>query len=283
MKEVNKVAHPLFIATLLLLIINDWYFKAAFHNEITGKLSDFAGLFAFPFLFSVLFPKHKMSIHLLTGLLFIFWNSSFSQTFINCLNDIGLPIARTIDITDNIALLSLIISYRCLSHQVDSQLSPLLRRALIAISCLAFIATTLPPRVNRKYVDINKEYPFDFSKRELVSRLNMVQVKEVHNINKYNRLIDFDAETNVFHYNGQVDTFALMLDYNQIKDQDTIEFKSAFAEIIITGNDSISQMELLTVYHITHPGILGDGSPYREKAVKQFEKRVVKKIEKYHN
>lgn len=185
--------------------------------------------------------------------------------------------------TDNFALLSILFSYQCLNNKVSYTLHPLLRRALIIIACGAFVATTLPPRQNRKFVDINKAYPFDFSKRELVSRLNMVQVKAVHNINKYNRMIDFNAETNIFHYHGGTDTFALMLDYNQIKDQDTIEFRTAFAEIIITGNDSISQMELLSVYQITTPGLIGDESPYKEKAIKQFEKRIVKKIEKYHN
>jgi len=283
MKEISKIANPLFIVCLLLLIINDWYFKATFHNEITGKLSDFAGLFAFPFLFSCLFPRYKRSIHIFTGLLFIFWNSEFSQFLINYMNGIRLPIVRTVDITDNFALLSIVLSHQCLNNKVNYALNPLLRRALIIVACGAFVATTLPPRQNRKFVDINKAYPFDFSKRELVSRLNMVQVKAVHDINKYNRLIDFNAKTNVFHYNGQTDTFALMLDYHQIKEQDTIEFRTAFAEIIITGDESRSQMKLLTVYHIMSPGIPEDESPYREKAIKYFEKRIIKKIEKYHN
>ena len=118
----NKIGHPLFIISLILLIANDWYFKAAFHNEVTGKLSDFSGLFAFPFLFSILFHNQKKGIHLLTVIVLVLWNSQFSQCFIDSLNSLGLPVIRTIDFTDNIALLSIGFSYQVLKKEVKYQI-----------------------------------------------------------------------------------------------------------------------------------------------------------------
>ena len=39
---------PGFVVGLSLLLLNDLFLKARFHNPLTGKLSDFAGLFVFP-------------------------------------------------------------------------------------------------------------------------------------------------------------------------------------------------------------------------------------------
>jgi hypothetical protein len=50
--------------SIFLLLINDLYLKFEYHNYLTGKLSDFAGLFAFPYFFSCLIPKKdKTNLH----------------------------------------------------------------------------------------------------------------------------------------------------------------------------------------------------------------------------
>ncbi|MNF06267.1 hypothetical protein D3C80_2061840 [compost metagenome] len=46
------------------------------------------------------------------------------------------------------------------------------------------MATSQVPITTKKDIDINKSYSFDFSKRELVARLNMVQIKQVERMNK---------------------------------------------------------------------------------------------------
>ena len=48
-----------FLAALLLLLINDFLFKAAYHNWLTGKLSDVAGLFAWTFFWCVVLPARS--------------------------------------------------------------------------------------------------------------------------------------------------------------------------------------------------------------------------------
>jgi hypothetical protein len=40
--------HPLTLVSVFLLVLNDHYLKAAFPSALTGKLSDFAGMFAAP-------------------------------------------------------------------------------------------------------------------------------------------------------------------------------------------------------------------------------------------
>ena len=146
------------------------------------------------------------------------------------------------------------------------------------VSCLSFVATTFPPRENRKFVDIDKEYQFEFSRRELVSRLNMVQLKEIRSLNKSSGEIAFDSQTNVFHYHGETDTLAVMLDDSNITEDDTIEFKTSFAEVLITGDQSKSTLKLLTVYKLVP---VHNDKDFKKKAVKHFERRIIKKIKKY--
>jgi hypothetical protein len=275
MRNTNKTGHPLFIICVLTLILNDWYFKTTFHNALTGKLSDIAGLFAFPYLLSALFPSKTLKIHIWTGLLFTSWKSEFSQPIIDIINGIGIPVNRTIDFTDNFALFSIFISYISLKSDFSLTIKPLLQKTLIVVSSLSFMATSVAPPTKKKFVSINKEYEFAFSKRELISRLNMVQLKEVREFNKLSGQVDFDSKTNVFHYHGRTDTLALLLDYQKINDQDTIEFKTSFAEIVLAGNDTSSHLKLLAVYKFVP---LYKDEVYREKAIKEFEKRIIKEI-----
>jgi hypothetical protein len=274
----QKLGHPIFILSVLILIINDWFLKVTFHNFLTGKLSDFAGLLSFPFFLSAIFPKWTKLIHLLTALLFNFWKSELSQLPIYSFNSFGLPINRTIDYSDNFALISVIVSYFLFRDNREYILKPILIRTVVVVSSFAFMATTLPPHELREFGAINKKYHFNFSKRELVSRLNMVQLKEINSINKLSGLVDFDSGKNVFHIHEQKDTLALLLDYKKIKDTDTISYKSSFSELLITGNENTSSMILVNVYRYVP---MFKKKDYQDKAIKEFEKRVIKKIKNY--
>ena len=46
----SLLVHPCMVGCLLLLIVNDHFLKARFHNAVTGKLSDLAGLAFVPVL-----------------------------------------------------------------------------------------------------------------------------------------------------------------------------------------------------------------------------------------
>ena len=142
MDRKGKLVHPFFVLSILLLIINDFYLKYTFHNAFTGKLSDFVGLFAFPFFWSVIFPDKAKQIHIFAVALFIFWKSECSQPVIDFINLFGFKTFRTIDYTDYIALISVTFSYWCINRSFRVEIKALLLKALAFISLFGFVATT---------------------------------------------------------------------------------------------------------------------------------------------
>jgi hypothetical protein len=291
----HKLGSPVFITAVLLLIVNDWYFKQTFHNGLTGKLSDFAGLFAFPFLLSALFPRKTNPVYFVTLLLFIVWKSPLMQPVINALNDVGIPIYRTIDYSDYIALISLPLSFYQFNKPVGYQIRPVVLNMLMLCCLISFVATSMPPGAYTRFNDINKIYTFDFSKRELVSRINALQLDYVHDLNKYvrdnNKLsygtlykdtasVDFDSRSNIFYYSSTLiknkrDTLAMLIDYERVKDADTIVLKTMYANLNISGNGNTSQLKLLSLNSYVRKSEKGD---HKQKAIEFFEKLVIKKI-----
>lgn len=137
-KKLARLGHPIFLVSLLILIFNDWIFKGVFHNYLTGKLSDFSGLFAFSFLIGTFFIERSKMIHLGVALFFVFWKSSFSQVFIEFFD-----LYRVVDFSDNIALVSILFSYKLLQKEsVPIRLHPVVLRFVFLLSCFSFIATT---------------------------------------------------------------------------------------------------------------------------------------------
>lgn len=58
------LAHPLVILSIITLLVNDHILKVYIPSWLTGKLSDFAGLFFFPVLLSVLLQLSLQRLHL---------------------------------------------------------------------------------------------------------------------------------------------------------------------------------------------------------------------------
>lgn len=278
MKTSSKLANPLFIVAMLLLVLNDWYLKPTFSNGFTGKLSDFAGLFALPFFLSALFPGKVKWWYSFTLVFFIFWKSVLVQPLIDVLNHIGLPVHRTIDFTDYIALIVLPFSYHLFNRSKVYSLTPALLNIIACFSTLAFVATSMPPGDMVNVNDINKEYHFEFSKHELIKRINKFQVEAVNKLNNYgNGKADFNSQTGVFYYGEQKDTVAVLLDYEKLKNQDTILFKTKYAAIDIMGDDKTSTIKLLNIKMFVRKSAKGDP---RENAIKFFEHNIIKDLKK---
>ena len=51
---IGEAMHPVAIAAVILLVVNDWILKPRLHDWITGKLSDVAGLIFAPVVLSAL-------------------------------------------------------------------------------------------------------------------------------------------------------------------------------------------------------------------------------------
>ncbi|KOY87822.1 hypothetical protein AD998_18280 [bacterium 336/3] len=132
-----------FIIGLIILLLNDFVLKELYGNWLTGKLSDFAGLFIFPLFWTSLFPKYKKDIFWFTGVLFTLWKSPASQIFIDFWNDIRLwYLQRTVDYTDLMALLILPFAFQIETIKerlVTLHLTPFIP---LVISVFAFMATS---------------------------------------------------------------------------------------------------------------------------------------------
>lgn len=132
----DGMLHPACLSALALLGINDWWLKSAYPGAITGKLSDFAGLFFFPIL---LFALLEITRHLLrrpwlasvselrlscvlTGAVFAAINSSgaCAASYVHFMRGLWgfvlqtsmISINHTLDPSDLVALLALFPAYR---------------------------------------------------------------------------------------------------------------------------------------------------------------------------
>lgn len=146
--------HPLFLISLALLLLNDFFLKYQFHNWLTGKLSDFTGLFTFSFFLIAIFPSHKKKVIILVALFFTWWKCPLSNFFIDFLNHrLNMPFTRVVDYSD---LFALLIPPLCMYLEPARQPETALRKLAIVcisiISLTAFTATSLP----RRLTDDNK-------------------------------------------------------------------------------------------------------------------------------
>lgn len=273
MKQRSEIlTSPLFILGLGLLLFNDFYLKTEFSNWLTGKLSDVSGLFIFPLFLTVLFPRFKWTCFIGTAILFVFWKTPFSTPLIEDINGIGIPVGRTIDVTDLWTLLILPIAFAYeRSNYAVWKVKPQL---LICISAFSFVATTLPPREGKKYTEINETYEFDFSRQILIDRLNRLTAEKLSKQPR-DAEINYDSDGDLFYYDWKEDTLAIFIDSKRLADGDTIKYWTELADFVIQGNDSVSSLKFINAYKVV-PAF--SDRDYREKAIKEFEKRVIRKI-----
>lgn len=146
---------PVFLIAVALLLLNDWILKDAFGNWVTGKLSDFAGLFAFALFWGALLPRRRGAAIGMTAVVFMVWKSPLSADALTAWNAIGAwPLARVVDYTDWLALTVLYPAYRLLDRLspldergAGARRTPTLRQrataiATAAVAMVAFMATS---------------------------------------------------------------------------------------------------------------------------------------------
>lgn len=170
-----------FLLGVVVLFVNDHFLKWQYHNWWTGKLSDFVGLLIFPLFLAFLFPKFARWTALATGLFFIFWKLPVSGSFIEFYNQFALiPITRTIDYSDLLALSMLPVAHFTVCHIGESPLSlPQLKLNTYWIwipASLVFMATSPPPRFYYTYATgdlrcYNCSTKIKMSSADILSRL----------------------------------------------------------------------------------------------------------------
>lgn len=166
-----------FILSLFLLLLNDFYLKYEFHNFITGKLSDFAGLFIFPYFISVFFTNKTKEIYIFTFVLFIFWKLEISEQFIKFISKItDFAFYRTVDLSDLIALSILPFSFNYFHKQNkeeknNKKTSFALNSLIGVITIYSFLADTNPRQEVKVQIKSNKEFKIQISKEQILNNL----------------------------------------------------------------------------------------------------------------
>ncbi|MEO6456074.1 MAG: hypothetical protein ABIN97_18480 [Ginsengibacter sp.] len=176
----NLLFNWIFISGIILLALNDHYLKWQFPGWLTGKISDFAGLLILPIFLAYLFPNIIRIASLLSGLFFIFWKLPVSENFIRLYNEIALiPIVRTVDYTDLIALsilpFSHLLIYRIEISKINKPPKFSVNPLFIVIPCSFILMATSPPisyymRPNGD-IHIGKSYQMKVSKEKILQKL----------------------------------------------------------------------------------------------------------------
>lgn len=230
----DLLSRPLFILALGLLLINDIYLKYEFSNFLTGKLSDIAGLFLFPYFLSSLRIKWTKTIYLGTAFLFMFWKTPFSQDLINWSQTIGIGFNRVIDYTDLLALFILPLSFGYFQKQLSTErrISKYLTAPLGIITLFAIWATTLPREKVELNLNINEVYEMQMSKADLFNL--------IHAGHRYSDTLDKNLTDSLFYLHfdivdeSRIDVTAL----STITSVDSIKIKVRLEKILygyITG------------------------------------------------
>jgi hypothetical protein len=174
----STLAHPLSLFSIIILLINDHLFKRLIPSFITGKLSDFAGLFFFPFLIAALLSiipllkkSNSRSIAFLafqiTGFWFILIKTSplVNHTTVALARALlGRPTQIILDPTDLIALIILWPAWKLwmrVERTNQIQIPKRVSYLVISAASLAVLATSAcpsPPSVRAIYQDDEKIY-----------------------------------------------------------------------------------------------------------------------------
>lgn len=133
-----------YLVALLTLLINDHLLKGVYGGALTGKLSDFAGLFALGLFASAIAPRHARAICCVIAVLFTVWKSPLSQPAIEGWNaTFALQIDRVVDYSDLAALVVLpfaVSAAEAARRAASSRVATLL---VAVVSFVAFTATSV--------------------------------------------------------------------------------------------------------------------------------------------
>lgn len=254
-RNLDLLTTPAFLVALALLLVNDFALKSAFHNALTGKLSDFAGLFAFALFWMSLFPARRRLICVTVAVAFAIWKSAWSQSLIGAWNTLPLfDIGRTIDYTDLIALcvlpLAALYSEAKPRAFVSFRFAP---HAVAAVAVFAFTATQAPD-IHRAEAD--RAITFNFPREELLARLNRVP----------------NVRANFFGgvSNQQHDSLHIVYDF-RFCDDDSLE---AYALVHDTGDGRVSLQNLRIEYLC-----MNAEDDYNQEVLNIFERDVFARVD----
>lgn len=173
--SIKILSSPIFLSSLVLMVLNDHVLKGEFHNFLTGKLSDFTGLFCLVILCGSMFPRNRKWAYGLVAIFFIYLKSPYSEEFVQIIDWISpFGFTRVVDLGDLMALAILPIAYHYqflifprISEKHFLRISPVLP---LLVSCLGFIATSPDDKFGNCY-SVSGTYEFDVSSNDLKQQM----------------------------------------------------------------------------------------------------------------
>jgi hypothetical protein len=149
------LSSPAFVTALALLVLNDVALKPLFHNALTGKLSDFAGLFALTLFVATLWPRQSRRAAWAIALAFTFWKTPYAEPLIGALNAVSpVALGRTVDLWDFVALPMIPLAAWAAPRMKPWPLPRALQVLLAVLAPLAFAATSRLPYAVRGALDV---------------------------------------------------------------------------------------------------------------------------------
>lgn len=268
-----------FFIGLSILLLNDLYLKGHFNNLWTGKLSDFAGLFIFPIFWTILFPRHKVKIYLITTLFFIYWKSPYSQNFINIINILfPFKISRIIDYSDYLALTILPLSYyyNNLTKKYYLTVHPII---ILIISSFSFLATSY-----RTHIDYKKDYAFNYPIDSLEYRIyNLKYIQNTHKQEQKDSIIEPTGKFDYFNEKSHMQVEKFFKDTIDLFIFEDFCFEGYSAEILISGDKKISNLKLLGFDHVCPKNEISCNDWKNDKKIlsESFEKKIIMQLKKF--
>ncbi|HJU53170.1 MAG TPA: hypothetical protein VJ715_01315, partial [Pyrinomonadaceae bacterium] len=153
------------------------------------------------------------AVYLLTAVLFVFWKSAYAQPLIDfCDQWLSLPVSRTVDLTDLIALSVLPASYAY--GNVRRVFLPY-RFVPHFVGCVSLFAFTATTYVNRASYS-GKEYAFTEYRADLVAKAMRIDER-----NENFRLwaVDMPGENPKYSINIRTDVCSHMIAHVRIEDK----------------------------------------------------------------
>jgi len=254
----SLLLHPLFLISLCVLLLNDHYLKYQWHNWLTGKLSDFTGVFVLAVLLITVFG-HRLYMCLLAGALFAYWKLPFSQPFIDWLNSLGFPAARAIDYTDLSSLIMLWPAYKLQPYNyLPKRLTHGLKIPVLLISLFAIVATA-PPRgyyghsydLPKGFIWVYQDCKTKLSTDRILHKLDSMQIAW-----HQDSVIFFPANTRhlYFQYQQPGDNNTILKSFQSLKDT-TIFYETVYNPFYIIPQVIVEQDTLKDIrFRITDEG-----------------------------
>lgn len=271
-----------FILGLVILLLNDFCLKNHYGNWLTGKLSDFAGLFIFPLFWTILFPKLKDKIYFITAIIFIYWKTVYSELLIDIINQFSIiNLNRVVDLTDLLALLILPLSYSY--HQIDNKnfitINPVF---IVILTSFSFIATSYDSEIQYE-----KVYTFDFSIDTLKTKIYYLKtIANQYEKEKENYILDSTGKYRIHkYYWDTIDAKKPPID-KFVKD--TVDlfvfedfcFEGYDAKLVISGDNIKSKIKVLGFHHKcpTDEKTLTHWNDDEKILSKSFEEKVIQQL-----